>query len=317
MARPVYGAKEFINLVGSSRYLNSSIVDGVTTLGLMIADRCENQNNCIGMCACQAAFYKDGTSDIVKKVIWFSHNAAENVPFLGVSGVGTDGKDYAYKTYYTASSKGCNLLMGKSGGSQPEAILESSKRAGVEWMCQYQEPFCCCANKGGLLDDCRRSVTYQGSVSNLQPSCYAFPNGYKPFTSKAYPQYSATLQAGNNCQGFQDVVNKTQQNKYQKVQTTVGNVSSIDLRKEAATLNQTTFTSAQQVVGQLVKFLMSFIGSLALASNVVAGLLWMTAAGNAERVEQSKSILVWTNLGVLVMLASYFIVTFIFTTLNL
>jgi hypothetical protein len=66
----------------------------------------------------------------------------------------------------------------------------------------------------------------------------------------------------------------------------------------------------------MIKILLSFIGSLALALYIAAGIMWMTSGGNAEKIDRSKSIFVWTTLGVVVMLASYFIVNFVFTLLN-
>ena len=62
----------------------------------------------------------------------------------------------------------------------------------------------------------------------------------------------------------------------------------------------------------LVNILLAFIGSIALVLYIWAGILWMSSAGNTERVSRARSIMLWTTLGVAVMLGSYVIVTFVF-----
>jgi uncharacterized membrane protein len=57
-----------------------------------------------------------------------------------------------------------------------------------------------------------------------------------------------------------------------------------------------------------------FIGSIVLVMYIFGGFLWMTASGNSEQVDKAKKILVWSSLGVVAMLASYVLVTFLFKT---
>ena len=40
--------------------------------------------------------------------------------------------------------------------------------------------------------------------------------------------------------------------------------------------------------------------------------MWMTAAGNSERVESAKQIVVWVTLGIAIMLLSYIVIRLIF-----
>jgi len=88
-------------------------------------------------------------------------------------------------------------------------------------------------------------------------------------------------------------------------------ISTDQLKNEAASLNKAGFSTPAEVVGRAIKILMAFIGSLTLVLFIWAGILWMTAAGNSERLEKAKKVLVWTTLGLLVMLASYLLVDFI------
>ncbi len=97
-------------------------------------------------------------------------------------------------------------------------------------------------------------------------------------------------------------------------------IDSSILQKEAAELNQLQYLTkgkspqgaVRALIGQGVKLLLSFIGSIALVLYIYAGILWMSAAGNTEQITKAKQVLIWTSLGVVVMLASYIIVQAIF-----
>lgn len=68
---------------------------------------------------------------------------------------------------------------------------------------------------------------------------------------------------------------------------------------------------AQSVIGRILKFLTGIMGTFAMVMIVYAGVLWMTASGNAEREKKAQTIIFWATLGLLVMLTSYSIVSFI------
>ena len=88
------------------------------------------------------------------------------------------------------------------------------------------------------------------------------------------------------------------------------------LREQAKSLNVMGLTSVSQLIGRVIKILFAFIGSIAFVLYILSGFMWMTASGNSERVTKAKSILVWTSLGVVVMLASYLLVDFVFQNLK-
>ncbi len=82
--------------------------------------------------------------------------------------------------------------------------------------------------------------------------------------------------------------------------------SLIDLQKKAAKqLNPGNISEPKKLISRAINLMTAFIGSIALLLYVVAGFLWMTASGASEQVDKAKKILVWTTLGVLVMLFSY------------
>lgn len=77
-------------------------------------------------------------------------------------------------------------------------------------------------------------------------------------------------------------------------------------------LNRFTGLSPQQVIGNIIKTGMGVIGTIALIMFIYGGILWMLSMGNAERSKKAIDILIWSALGVIVILASYAIVSFLF-----
>ena len=86
-----------------------------------------------------------------------------------------------------------------------------------------------------------------------------------------------------------------------------------DLQAVASqSLNPAGLTKPTDLIGRAIRLLMAFIGSISLILYIWSGILWMTAAGNAERTGKAKTIMMWTTLGLLVMLSSYVLVNFVF-----
>ncbi|MDO8626443.1 MAG: pilin [Candidatus Magasanikbacteria bacterium] len=86
-----------------------------------------------------------------------------------------------------------------------------------------------------------------------------------------------------------------------------------NIKLNAINLNPLTkFRGPQDFLGNAIRVILSLIGALVLVMYIYGGLLWMTAAGNSEQTGKAKQILVWSTLGVAVMLSSYVLVTFLF-----
>jgi len=83
-------------------------------------------------------------------------------------------------------------------------------------------------------------------------------------------------------------------------------------RKAIDTLNPVGLSSPQQLIGRLIKALLAPIGMLALFWVVMAGIMWMTAAGNPEKIKTASKILLWSGLGVFAILSSYLVVAIVF-----
>lgn len=86
-----------------------------------------------------------------------------------------------------------------------------------------------------------------------------------------------------------------------------------ELKAQAAKdLNKFKFANLAEIIGQLVKFEVAFMGAFAFAFYLYAGILWMVAMGNSEQIEKAKNIFVWTTMGVGAALASVVLVRFLF-----
>ncbi|MDD2758453.1 MAG: pilin [Patescibacteria group bacterium] len=81
-----------------------------------------------------------------------------------------------------------------------------------------------------------------------------------------------------------------------------------ELKKGATNLNPMDIGSPSVLFTRGINLMMAFMGSIALVLYIFAGFIWMSASGNAERVDKAKRILVWTTLGALAMGASYMII---------
>ncbi len=62
------------------------------------------------------------------------------------------------------------------------------------------------------------------------------------------------------------------------------------------------------LVGNVLKWVLSVAGSIALLMLVAGGIMYITSAGDEQKVASSKKIITWTIIGLMVVLASYSII---------
>lgn len=65
------------------------------------------------------------------------------------------------------------------------------------------------------------------------------------------------------------------------------------------------------LIGRIISTVLGIIGSIALALFIYGGLLWMTSAGNEEKVRKGKDVIIWATLGLALIFSSYAIVRFV------
>lgn len=78
----------------------------------------------------------------------------------------------------------------------------------------------------------------------------------------------------------------------------------------------TTEASVPTVIAKLINWAMGFLGIIAVVIILAGGFMWMTAAGNEEKVGKAKKLLIAGIIGLVIILAAYVIATYVITQLK-
>jgi len=76
----------------------------------------------------------------------------------------------------------------------------------------------------------------------------------------------------------------------------------------------TTNEDPRDVAVNIVRYLMTFLGIIAVVIILLGGFKWMTAAGNEDKVAEAKKLLAAGVIGLIIILAAFAIVTFVINT---
>jgi len=68
--------------------------------------------------------------------------------------------------------------------------------------------------------------------------------------------------------------------------------------------------SLQQMVANVIKFVLALLGMVVMVIVVYSGFLWMTAGGNVENVDKAKKLLKNAIIGLILIFAAYAIADF-------
>ncbi|MFH1236509.1 MAG: pilin [Parcubacteria group bacterium] len=71
-------------------------------------------------------------------------------------------------------------------------------------------------------------------------------------------------------------------------------------------------TNPESLGIRVLQYGLGFLGLLAVTMVMFGGIMWMTSAGNEQRVQKGKDILKWAVLGMVVILLSWAIIIFLF-----
>ncbi|MDD4995084.1 MAG: hypothetical protein PHW53_01275 [Patescibacteria group bacterium] len=71
----------------------------------------------------------------------------------------------------------------------------------------------------------------------------------------------------------------------------------------------------QTMIGRIIQYALGIVGSIALLIFVAGGFIWLTSAGNADRIKSGKNMIVWAVIGLAVIFSAYAITKFILTAL--
>ena len=69
-------------------------------------------------------------------------------------------------------------------------------------------------------------------------------------------------------------------------------------------------------VFDLIQFFLGFLGAISVIMLIYAGVLYVTSAGNDEAVGKAKKIMLYAAIGIVIIFASYAIVTAIFNSVG-
>lgn len=69
-----------------------------------------------------------------------------------------------------------------------------------------------------------------------------------------------------------------------------------------------TVVDPRVLIGQVIGAVLGIVGSIALAMFLWGGFLWMTSAGNQERVTKGKNVILWASFGLAVIFSAYILV---------
>lgn len=73
-------------------------------------------------------------------------------------------------------------------------------------------------------------------------------------------------------------------------------------------------TDLNTVINRIIKTALGFVGALFLAMFVYAGVLYMTAGGDAKKVDSAKKTMLNAVFGILIIAMAYTIISLIFQT---
>lgn len=71
------------------------------------------------------------------------------------------------------------------------------------------------------------------------------------------------------------------------------------------------FSDPTSGVGTILDFVLSFIGVLFLILMIYGGFMWMTSAGNEERIKTATRVVVSAVIGLVIVLSAYAITRFV------
>ena len=98
--------------------------------------------------------------------------------------------------------------------------------------------------------------------------------------------------------------------------TAAGGVSAADISIESGVFKPLGNVDIPTLIGRIIRGLIGISGVLALAMFVYGGLMWMTSAGNKERVDKAQKTVIWSILGLVIIFASYALVSFVLSALG-
>jgi|GEM_PF-4448589 hypothetical protein len=70
--------------------------------------------------------------------------------------------------------------------------------------------------------------------------------------------------------------------------------------------------SLPQVISKIINMILSVLGMIFVILIIRGGITWMTSVGNADKIKEAKEVMVNATIGLVIVIASYAIVRFVF-----
>jgi hypothetical protein len=80
---------------------------------------------------------------------------------------------------------------------------------------------------------------------------------------------------------------------------------------ESGSVHITALTDIYQLIGNVIKILLSFVGLLSVIFIVIGGIAYILSTGDPKRIQRAKSIITNAIIGLIIALVSFAAVTFI------
>jgi len=88
------------------------------------------------------------------------------------------------------------------------------------------------------------------------------------------------------------------------------------LQTTAQAAGVSTSSSIEGIIGSAITQVLGLVGVIFLVLMIVAGVLWMTAGGNDEKVAKARKIMTGGVVGLVIVFSSLVITRFVFTALG-
>ncbi|HSD12578.1 MAG TPA: pilin [Patescibacteria group bacterium] len=92
--------------------------------------------------------------------------------------------------------------------------------------------------------------------------------------------------------------------------------AAVDVGLGFASATGLTTVDIRVLVGRIIRYFLGLLGIIAVVLVMYAGYLWMTAGGEAEKVDKAKKILTNAVIGLVIIVSAYAIVAFLFAAIT-
>jgi hypothetical protein len=75
-------------------------------------------------------------------------------------------------------------------------------------------------------------------------------------------------------------------------------------------------TSLNNLIARIIRTILSFLGVIFIILTIYAGLMWMTSAGNEDKIGTAKKIMIAAVIGLVIVMSAYAITAFVIYNLQ-